>query len=329
MVPTEMSTDGLSHPALIHVFFRAQESRTGSAPMRFAASRDRQRALRMMIAAWPDVVRQRDGLTRSALHDAAAADHADVVEILVRQHPEGVKCQDSKYHTPLFSVTMSRLSSGARATQLQVAAAAAMVHSMVRVCPSALLVRDGGGRCPLHVLDLSHTELVSLFAYSCPACVRLVDSYGDAPVHMAADKRLWDTLAVLLEACPEATELQDQWGRTPMHLIAPHCHLPTLQRMLAAAPNCPMVPDEGGMTPLHAIAGGYRDDVDAVSAMVAVCPGAAQVRNRYGDTPLMVAATNRHTGSMRAMLQACPEAGSVKDNWGRTPAEVAARTMTQ
>jgi hypothetical protein len=164
-----------------------------------------------------------------------------------------------------------------------------------------------------------------------PAAARARDETGWLPLHKAAEYS--SSVAVvqaLLAANPEAAKAtNNRGGFTPLHYAArSSISVAVVQALLAANPEAAKATDKYGSTPLHLAAGNNSlvAVVAVVQMLLAANPETAKARTtNNGRLPLHVAARfSPSVAVVQALLAANPEAAKATDNAGSMPLHLAA-----
>jgi len=235
----------------------------------------------------PKSARAKDSKGRLPLHfycrndgDTSAL-NLQVIQLLVRAHPDSVIQVDSNGQTPLHWAVWYTHRDDVPSIQY-----------LVESCPQAVRQADQEfGKNPLH--------------YACQW--NLLNQHGLTIIRLLA------------EACPEAAGMLDHESKTPLHRICVRSYSDSLQiiRVLVqACPECVQVADHAGHLPLHIFCENARDtDMDVVEYLVDAYPQALTLRDMAGCTPLHVAEhSNRANLELaRILVQKCPEVLELDD----------------
>jgi ankyrin repeat protein len=271
--------------------------------------------LLLSAGARPDV---RDAYGRTPLHYVADVNCVKVAHLLVKAGAD-VNARDRDGKTPLhYAVAKCRIEA-----IRELAAAGADLNA-----------RDFGGRTPLHYAGCSqaaeellqrgadprvadkigwtplhsathseNTEMIRLFARYID--VNAADAYGRTPLHIAAWRRLYRALKLLLELGADVNK-QDAFWRTPLHYAAMEAmegppDVRIVEELLDRGAD-PNVFDAYGWTPLH-----YAAAAGCSEAVVALVRRNARLdaRKGGGETPLDVS-----RGEARKLLKRLAERGS-------------------
>ena len=232
---------------------------------------------------------KRDGLGRTCMHWAALAGSEDTVEVLLRSGLS-VLTEDQEGDSALHLVCRSR---NLECVKLVAAAAARQCGARLGAWEaggdhgSSGAGRVGGGRMPMDVAG------------------RVSKVSGRTPLHHAAQAGDCEGVELLLES--KAPQVSEKRGLTPLHVAVARRdeQLGIVQTLLAhMADDAAQVnaADEQEMTPLHhAVACGRLATVETLLAVRGI---EVDARDRYGRTPMMLAAARGDENLVLALITA-------------------------
>ena len=148
------------------------------------------------------------------------------------------------------------------------------------------------------------------------ASLRLLSSDGDGALHIAARHGKEDVAQLFLQRHCDVVS-QNALGQTALHLAAEYGHF-RLARALVTGLGGQLVTDYGdheGNTPLHSAA--LSDNFLALDAFLETADLDVNVRNRHGETPLVLAAVNGALRVARRLIELGADVAAV-DGAGRS-----------
>ncbi|HET6249513.1 MAG TPA: ankyrin repeat domain-containing protein [Tepidisphaeraceae bacterium] len=200
---------------------------------------------------------------QTALHEAAAAGHVEIVRLLLA-HGADVACI-----TPLLAIT-----------PLHVAAQNGHkdVVELLLANKADVNVRDTLGDTPLH-LAVDHPEVVE-FLIANKADVNAKNADGVTPLHFAAYANL-ESVRILLKHGADAGA-KDNIDRTPLHFAVDGKSIDSIKLLLANKADV-NAKDRVGLTPLHCAA---ADGLYDVVKLLVENKADVNARDEKGETPL-------------------------------------------
>eukprot|EP00434_Breviolum_minutum_P013518 symbB.v1.2.011914.t5/scaffold794.1/size161992/7 len=301
----EVVEDLLSNPGLVET----PDARVG---MMEAATRGHSEVIDVFLAAGADI-HASDSSGKTALHNAAAGGHLNVVRLLVGHGPDSLSSRDKQDAEPLHwaalqghaAVVEELVAAGADVNAVALGSvpgrplhwaarsqSADVVQALLRLgaqvgtsevrksiqppFPGEVLVRSGD------VLAGTHSAEV-LSKRGVPASAAGED--GTSPLHIAA--RMGDQIiAALLSSSGAELNVRDYTGGTPLHWAAANGHANLTADLLSRGANPDSVDLSDG-TPLHDAAWAGHDAV----AQVLLASGASvNAKDAKGRSPLHAAA---------------------------------------
>ena len=316
--------------------------------LHLAAAEGRAECVEAILQHVPHAAYAKELYSRTALHVAAQNGHERCVDHLLAAAPDAA-CLQTNRGTPLHlaaqygytgivakllqaapnQATVQRLDDGytplhCAVRQRHVGAA----ELLLRSSPGAATMADPMGRLPLHTAaSKGPLPLLRMLLHAAPQAATAADHSGGLPLHNAAVAGRPTYVRLLLSVAPETKVQLTVHGSSPLYLAAMGGNASCVR--LLATPDLAMLPNEAQWTPLHEASAGLR--LDCVRYLVDLAPQAAMVKNQWGCTPLMWAATRqfkpeRRVECVRMLAAAVPAAVEIGcDDTGETPLHVMAR----
>ena len=279
-----------------------------------------------------------DELGNNLLHWAADRGHADVVQLLLQDHPERALTKDKWGDTPLHLAACNGHTD--------------VVQRLLNAKPDAAVATNKNGDTPLHwAIARGHADVVQLLLDTYPDFALIKNAYGATPLCLAEKNGFIGISQMIKQACPKVTEstnwtdttplhhaaetgdvqtvkttlqtypwtalIEDKEGNTPLHRATKNGHTDVVQLLLNANPETAVATDKDGCTPLHWAA--ERGLIAIVQLLLKDHPERAMIKDRWGNTPLHAAAANGHPQIAHMLLKAKLEMAQEKDKWGYTP----------
>jgi ankyrin repeat protein len=173
-------------------------------PLHEAATRSID-AVKLLLEYGADVKKGDSRLT--PLHLATKAGKSDVVGLLAKTWPDGVKLKDQYGRTSLHIAVQMRYIE--------------VVRILLESCPEAMReTASFNGDTVLHEAAWMGTiDMVRLLMERCPEAVKEKNKYGQTPLHLAVGNHP-GVIRFLVESWPEGTMEKNDGGNTPLHLAA-------------------------------------------------------------------------------------------------------------
>ena len=152
-------------------------------------------------------------------------------------------------------------------------------------------------------------------------------------LHRLVSEEVDDNWSSVVERCrsnPGEVGVQGAgYGQTALHVA---CYryppLGAVRAFLEACPDAALLQNSDGETALHLASDGASEEVQTL--LLRKRPAAASMRDRYGDTPLHLAAGGGASPELlRAMIDADPTAASVPNAKGETALHLLGREYEQ
>jgi ankyrin repeat protein len=228
--------------------------------------------VRLLLAAGADIIADewKPDILSEIISETSAYDdscHAELTVQALAQRGLDIDQQDVYGRTRLQQLALT-VSEGCWSTARSAAVAAAM--SALLANGASAKVTDREGNTPLHILaNMMEDEYDSLcsadelWSCSCEAAIRAVydsagaeclavkNSYGDTPLHLAAQ---WPGLAQLLLTLGADVHAVNAAGKTPLHVAAAHGIELSAQLLLDAGAGVSAAANRTGLQPLHCAA---------------------------------------------------------------------------
>ena len=317
----------------------------GKLPLHVALSnRDTSQEVALsVLGSWMEAAGVVDGTGQVALHKALTASlPVDVMLAILDAAPVAASLQDRLGRLPLHLGVMF-------------GAPSSVLRSLLRINRGGLLVQDANHDTPLHSLfragAIPSADAVGVLCGSSmsSAALRVADSAGDTPLHLAVRRRAGeDICTVLLETEPLSCSALNWKGEAPIHeAVRVACTTvrtqrrasaqdsgqrskpadTTLRLLLKLCPESASVLHADGSSALHvALEHGGRElgMAPLIEELVAVCPKSVGTKcTPTGETALMVAL--RHSALpriVRTLAVASPQSAIEPDAEGCMPATV-------
>ena len=158
--------------------------------------------------------------------------------------------------------------------------------------PLELRLRDKNGNLPLHIAvdrdDPSPVivrELLLLF----PGSAKVKDKMGNLPLFLACRRKRVQTSVIkaILKANPEAAKVKIMGALALHHLLHTGSPSPeSAQLLIDANPEGPCTVNAYGNLPLHYLCALQTPHISTVRVLMSAYPGAVQMKNNRGETPI-------------------------------------------
>eukprot|EP00760_Papus_ankaliazontas_P027464 PhM_4_TR3348/c0_g1_i1/m.31315 len=217
----------------------------------------------------PSVATFCDNIGRGIVHHAASAGHVDVLETLVRIHPDGAKClvaADAAARTPLHKAAWHGRVAVLEfvRTTLDKEAWTALVrapdHSL-RTC-----LHSAAARGHLDVMEWLLQLNATDTSMDVATWLQDRDFHGHTVLHIAGEHGYVDLTKRLVRRRADLCREVDVYGQTPLHSAAFGGHLGTVEVLYAACPEVLLWVDFDGFTCRDAACQEHHADVVAFLA---------------------------------------------------------------
>jgi len=273
--------------------------------------------VQLLLKAFPEGIKQKDIHGNIPLHHAiTSASSAPVLEALLISYPDGVREHNNEEVTPLQ-----------RALEKYPNVPLETIQYMLQACPDSVMEKNQDGMTGLHtaVLEGLPVDVTQKLLNVCPNAATVKDTdAGMTPLMYAIlNDAPMNVIQALLEACPESASIPDADGTSPF--CCGIAKVEVLQAILDTDSSAVRAVDKEGSTPLH-FAVKERVPASVIEFLLKAYPDATTVKDTHGRTPLHNALGNHGSSHHRAphevvqlLLKACPDAAKEKDEMGRTP----------
>ena len=342
--------------AILDTWPEAASTRDSSSlktPLHLAAAEGDTETANALLKAFPEASRMPDSDGQLPIHVAATSAAAG---LLLAEFPGGAKHADAEGKLPLHEAVrrgddleLMRLLLGAFpdgashaadgdlplhcAAELRSNASAEIVRLLLERHPEAAEQPDRCGRLPLH-LSLSESAPIGTFEAllaAFPAAASTQEgASGNLPLHIEAATNAWPSaLEALLRVHPDGAACGSKKGRLPLHCLLEaneslgQRHAEALSALLAAFPGAADVAHPDGTAPLLQLLNKATEEETVADTLGLVSPEAARRPDADGKLLLHHAAA-KDDGPVRCVLAAFPEAAAHADSSGRLPLHYAA-----
>jgi ankyrin repeat protein len=207
------------------------------------------------------------------------------------------------------------------------------IRSLVKDCPEAVKVKDGGESLPLHYACRygAPLEVIQYLVDQWPEALKIADEYGWLPLHVAcAYKAPVAVIQFLVEQCPEALMTINQVGDLPLHLacrseIRSKTSLDVVQYLAEQWPDAIRTADNKGRLPLHYMCANKTEaQLEVIRYLVEQWPEAVKATLVEGHLPLHLACdVNASLDVVQYLVEKWPESLKKADFDGKTPLDYA------
>lgn len=301
---------------------------TGRTPLHYVAASQSSNSYgvsQMLLAAGPDAPSMADKSGRLPLHYACEkCCDPRVARLLLQTAPAAARVMDLDDKMPLH-LACERPDTDA-----------AIIQSLLDIGIEAASKVDKSGRCPLHYLAVSGSELTGELLRAAPQAALIANCVrGRLPLHYACESlKNHQIVATFLEVAPQTSLIADADGQTALHVAVQReeVTLGTIHSLLDAGPEAALKGDSKGWTPLHHLvttaigrkAVSPKEFHQLVDLIVAAAPEAPLVADKHGQVPLHYACTRGADPHIAAaLLCVAPAATLIADVDGYLPLHTA------
>ncbi|KAL0344575.1 UNVERIFIED_CONTAM: Ankyrin repeat-containing protein ITN1 [Sesamum radiatum] len=162
-----------------------------------------------------------------------------------------------------------------------------------------------------------------LLPYSTREGIRLKNSSGFDPLHIAASRGHHDIVHILLEHDPALSKTFGQSNATPLVSAATKGHLAVVNELLARDSSLIEIPRSNGKNALHLAA--RQGHADIVKELLKKDPQLARRTDKKGQTALHMAVKGVSCAVVKLLLQADRAIVMLPDKFGNTALHIATR----
>ncbi|KAL0426361.1 UNVERIFIED_CONTAM: Ankyrin repeat-containing protein ITN1 [Sesamum latifolium] len=162
-----------------------------------------------------------------------------------------------------------------------------------------------------------------LLPYSTREGIRLKNSSGFDPLHIAANRGHHDIVRILLEHDPALSKTFGQSNATPLVSAATKGHLAVVNELLARDSSLLEIPRSNGKNALHFAA--RQGHADIVQELLKKDPQLARRTDKKGQTALHMAVKGISCAVVKLLLQADRAIVMLPDKFGNTALHIATR----
>eukprot|EP00042_Codosiga_hollandica_P046978 m.503177 g.503177 ORF g.503177 m.503177 type:complete len:686 (+) comp57343_c0_seq4:69-2126(+) len=251
----------------------------------------------------------------TALHLAAACDHADILRYLLglRLFDDHINTSDQLGYTALMTAVRN---GGVERCQLLLDANAdptipnkvedtvlhvACFFGYEQVLSFLLTIdslrqtvnsKNNEGRTPFLVAIRQQDVICAQVLLAFGADPKTPDKAGESALHAAAQIGKSECLPFLLETTVMLLDLEDQTGQTPLAQAIKECRAENVQLLVDAGADLSR-PDKHGKTPFHHAA--MCLPLQPLEILLKAHRGDINAQDEWGETPLMLIASSRFT----------------------------------
>lgn len=300
-------------------------------PLHYACAQHNLPLIRFLLSKEPSALRLRSRNGDSPLHllcrQKSSQDHVLAVEAILNAQPQAGLWQNNKSHTPLHNLSNGRKVS------------LPLLHTYLRICPSAASVGDDDNYLPLHFACTNGTDFAVIHA--------LLDAYprgaiaqtkkNDTALSLACSSSASpDTIRLLLQSNPKATSIFNDYGFNALHCTCrnyqPSAEIARL--LLEADPTSVRAVTNSGESPMHLASSNSRTSIALFQLLAATekdLPTVADSHHKLqkkgpkssNGTPLHSACWHgANSEQIEALVKAHPEWVSVQNNAGYSPLQL-------
>ena len=289
--------------------------------------------VKKLIANAPVAVTFPDREGRRPLHLAARKSSLEIVDLLLRIHPDSARVRERKYGClPLHTACNRRERDNGDAEEIS-----CIVGRLLETFPEAALCRDSkNGWLPMHVATRNGAPALAIMGIlkSNPKAATIGDNDRRFPIHYVCryasnwhEEQLVAIVEGLCESYPEGLKRRDgKFGFTPLHTACSmrNVSLPLISLLLKYAKAAVSIPDYDHCLPLH-IATRSRAPPGVLHKLLVAQPETAMDLDRNGRIPLHWAChVDACVDCVDILLHFFPAgAGVAERKYGLTPLHVA------
>jgi ankyrin repeat protein len=304
---TCLGPEAMVPPSIVTRILRAnpacasRPSRQGEFPLHLHCQRRKAASVQvaqMLLQAHPPALRVLDGSHGwTPLHYACAKLNTPLITLLLEADSGAVRQRSTQAgETPLHVLCRQKPH-----TEEHVRALRALLH----VAPELAAQRDARPShsvTPLHSLLQSVTipsEAIQAVVEVAPAAVRVADSEGLLPLHVACHVGVdTDAVVALLQVDPQTAHAQTRKLDTPLSLAcSTNRSLGTVRLLLEVSPESARVANDYGYCPLHCLVRTYQPSRAMALALLKTAPDILQAATNGGETPIHLLSNNGSASS--------------------------------
>ncbi|KAF7840528.1 ankyrin repeat-containing protein [Senna tora] len=160
----------------------------------------------------------------------------------------------------------------------------------------------------------NHIQVVDILTKEDPQLSNFVNSEGETPLYLAAERAYGDIVVKILENC-ESPKQDGPNGRTALHASILHnINIEVVSKLLSKSGSRGKEADENGWTALHFAS--LHMFPSLTELLLKFDRKMAYMRDKWGMTPLHFAAHCGNDEVVKKILEHCPDCSEVVDNNG-------------
>jgi len=243
----------------------------------------------------------------------------DIIESLLRIHPDGCKAQDEKNELPLHIALYHNSTS----------------HKMTKMLllsnPLALKQKDNDGRLPLHAAAYKPTcdsVTIETLLKAYPDGINVKDGHNETVLHLASFGRPSDdALQAIITANSTYCTTTNDYSEIPLQVAAKYgASHSTIQTLLDANPSTINATDVDDGLVLHSAVGLGTVSEQSVRVLLRANPHGAKVRDKFNKLPIHSAYyPTIAAGVIKALLEYNSDGAKAKEKQGDLPIHLAAQ----